>query len=426
MEADAQPPRSGSKQLSLTDLFTAFTIRGGAETKRTPAARTAHASTARPQPSQWCFPPSTVKISSLPPELLVRILCTLEGHVPTLAAAACVCRQWRHVVNKSPRLWRHIDVGLPCAGQERTRAAAMLTCELLGGIVAIAGPQLTHLRLHGCHQLDENALRELLFSKCVNLEVLDLTGCKGMFYEDVAQILRILEPPNLKVVRLSGVRFTNLGRALPWNLLLTGALPLIHGLPHVRDMALDVNNACLGCNTLGRRIKAPKEGEEWNTWSRPNGHHARRCSVCHLDCCSHCVRERIEQNGMPADGFSSLDAMSRHTCCCGHSFVCPGCIPSRAALAEVVGPTACRDCNHFFCRNCRPEKCSTQTWQGRPRCLQSVCRPCASKHGPAAHCASCGDAFCSVCANHYGMLSEVDDSDGPIQLCSTCMQLDRA
>lgn len=125
-------------------------------------------------------------------ELVVRVLAYLPSY--DLSACARVCRRWEALVWR-PALWRTLTLsgadktartilkqlagqgqGYMCLNVERayfSDGARVSDREVV--FLARRCPELTHLQVHGCTEVSNYAIHELI-TRCINLHHLDITG----------------------------------------------------------------------------------------------------------------------------------------------------------------------------------------------------------------------------------------------------------
>ncbi|KAL1122910.1 hypothetical protein AAG570_003235 [Ranatra chinensis] len=130
-------------------------------------------------------------IDRLPDDALLKVFQWLTSN--ELATCAQVCRRWEHLA-WDPSLWRTLhlagegasaDKAIRCVLRRLCGRAVVQRIFLTEGarmsdkglqLVARRCPDLTHLQLHACPNITNNALFELA-TRCTNLHHLDLTGC---------------------------------------------------------------------------------------------------------------------------------------------------------------------------------------------------------------------------------------------------------
>jgi len=145
-----------------------------------------------------------VELPALPSGALCTVLLCLDGHVPSLFAAACLNTSWRDAVFGTPAIWRSIVIN-PISTNPKgwffePRSACTVTGEQLARLVALSAGGVTRLTLNWCHNLDNEALSVLAATPL--LEELSLVGCKLL---TVSGVVDALAGRQLKSLSVNGI-----------------------------------------------------------------------------------------------------------------------------------------------------------------------------------------------------------------------------
>ena len=332
-------------------------------------------------------------LPAIPADAVGAILLRLDGHVPTLCAAACVSTCWCAVVTGTPALWRWIVIDpprrvltgwrpQPTPKKERgwfvkPRTGCTVNGEQLARLVALSAGGVVRLTLNWCHNLDNEALCAAL-ALAPHLETLSLVGCKQLTVSGVASALT---GRKLKLLSVDGI-LDDVGNGTEIE-----AMNLLG--PALLDDdgdGLDVINVC--------QQRVPVEHPTDATATRP----CRRLNCSDFgesygcECfgnpapkCDWCLREIFELTGETAV-----------LCGC----FCPKCgvFWKDGSLQSFWDFYHCKFCGKWVCIDCGDETTQCCRSDATPPCYSSVCAECAEEGRSCANlCCELSGFFCKDC-----------------------------